>query len=189
MPDFRPTSLAGVIEVTPRRHGDSRGFFSEVYNRSAWAAAGITANFVQDNHSFSREAGVLRGLHFQTPPSAQAKLVRVSRGAVFDVAVDIRRGSPNYGKWVGVELTAEKWNQLYIPEGFAHGFLTLVPDTEFLYKVTSEYAPEHDRTIRYDDPALGIEWPMANHRIIQSEKDRNAATLAETETGFVFHES
>ncbi|MGL4404118.1 MAG: dTDP-4-dehydrorhamnose 3,5-epimerase, partial [Notoacmeibacter sp.] len=127
MPSFIRHSIPEVIEVHPDRHGDERGFFSEVFKNAVWAAGGIDADFVQDNHSYSRDVGVLRGLHFQTAPCEQAKLVRVVRGAVFDVAVDIRAGSPNFCKWVGVELTAEKGNQLYIPAGFAHGFLTLKP--------------------------------------------------------------
>lgn len=188
MPAFHPTALPGVIEIRADRHGDERGFFSEVYNHAIWAQNNIRDVFVQDNHSFSRARGVLRGMHFQTPPAAQAKLVRVSRGAVFDVAVDIRLGSPNFGKWVGVELSAEKWNQLYIPAGFAHGFVTLVADTEFLYKVSAGYSPAHDRSIRFDDPAIGIEWPVGAGEISLSAKDLNAGLLAETETGFVFRE-
>lgn len=185
MAEFRLTALPGVIEVLPARHGDERGFFSEVYNREVWAKGGVADNFVQDNHSYSSEKAVLRGLHFQTPPAAQAKLVRVSRGAVLDVAVDIRLGSPTYGKWVGVELSAEKWNQLYIPIGFAHGFITLFPGTEFLYKVSSPYSPAHDRSIRFDDPAIGVDWNVDPADVILSQKDGNAGLLAETETGFV----
>ena len=186
MPQFRPLALDGVIEVVPDRHGDDRGFFSEVYNEKLYKANGVDADFIQDNQSFSGSAGVLRGLHFQTPPHAQAKLVRVTRGAVFDVAIDIRKGSPDFGKWVGLELSAEKWNQLYVPAGFAHGFLTLTPDTEFLYKVSGYYSPEHDRSVCFDDPAIGIEWPIDPKEAILSDKDRQAGLLADTDTVFTF---
>lgn len=184
MPACRRLDLDGVIEIVPDRHADARGFFAETYRADTWKECGVDADFVQDNHSLSASAGVFRGLHFQLPPFAQAKLVRVVRGAVFDVAVDIRRNSPDFGKWVGLELTAEKGNQLYIPAGFAHGFLTLVPDTEFLYKVSAYYAPAHDRTIRYDDPQIGLVLPRIEADIILSEKDRSAPLLSEVETGF-----
>lgn len=186
MPSFRELDLDGVIEIVPDRFGDERGFFSEVYNAAVYKANGVGADFVQDNHSVSGPAGVLRGLHFQFPPAAQAKLVRVVKGAVFDVAVDIRKGSPNYGKWVGLEISAARWNQLYIPAGFAHGFVTLEPDTEFLYKVSAPYSPDHDRSIRFDDPAIGIDWPVDLANVILSSKDKAARTLAETETGFTY---
>ena len=166
------------------RHSDERGFFSEVWNEAVYAKAGIPQRFVQDNHSLSRDAGVLRGLHFQSPPLAQDKLVRVTRGAVFDVAVDIRSRSPTYGQWLGLRLSAAEWNQLFIPKGFAHGFLTLEPDTEVQYKVTAPYSRDHDRAIRFDDPGIGIEWPMAREALILSDKDRSAPLLAEIETGF-----
>ena len=184
MPEFRELGLDGVIEIVPDRFGDDRGFFSEVYNATVYRKNGVDADFVQDNHSVSGPAGVLRGLHFQLPPFAQAKLVRVVRGAVFDVAVDIRKGSPSYGKWVGVEISAERWNQLYVPAGFAHGFVTLQPNTEFLYKVSALYSPDHDRSIRYDDPQIGIDWPVDPSGIILSAKDKAAKSLAETDTGF-----
>lgn len=186
MPTFHPLSLPGVIEVRPDRFGDGRGFFSEVYCKSLWQEHGVDAEFVQDNHSLSRAKGTLRGLHFQTPPMAQAKLVRVTRGRVFDVAVDIRKGSPTYGKWVGLELDAELGNQLYIPAGFAHGFLTMEPETEFLYKVSANYSPENDRSVRYDDPAIGIFWPVEVNTDCLSAKDENAPLLEDTYTGFVF---
>jgi dTDP-4-dehydrorhamnose 3,5-epimerase len=181
MPEVRPLGLDGVVEIAPRKFGDERGFFSETYNASSFAEAGIGLTFVQDNHSFSAVKGVLRGLHYQLPPAAQDKLVRVTRGRVFDVAVDIRRGSPTFSKWVGVELSAEKWNQILVPKGFAHGFVTLEPDTEVLYKVTDYYSPEHDRSIRFDDPTIGIDWPIDTAAVQLSAKDRDAPTLAEAE--------
>jgi dTDP-4-dehydrorhamnose 3,5-epimerase len=182
--DVRPTALAGVLEIRPRVIADDRGFFSEVWSEAAFAAAGIGLNFVQDNHSLSRDAGVLRGLHFQSPPCAQDKLVRVSRGAVFDVAVDIRPSSLTYRQWVGVTLTAAEWNQLLIPKGFAHGFLALEPDSEVLYKVSAPYSREHDRAIRFDDPAIGIAWPIDRAALILSDRDRAAPLLADADTGF-----
>lgn len=181
MLDVKPLGLDGVLVISPKKFGDHRGFFSETYNARSFGEAGISLTFVQDNHSFSAAAGVVRGLHYQLPPRAQTKLVRVTKGSVFDVAVDIRRGSPSFGKWVGVELSAEKWNQILVPAGFAHGFLTLKPDTEVLYKVTDYYAPEQDRSIRFDDPAIGIAWPMAAANIQLSDKDRAAPALAEAE--------
>lgn len=184
MIELRPLELEGVLEIRPPRFEDERGFFSETWNQQRWRAVGIDADFVQDNHSLSRQAGVLRGLHYQVPPLAQAKLVRVTRGSVFDVAVDIRRGSPSYGKWVSAILSAERWNQLLIPQGFAHGFLTLEPDTEVQYRVTAPYSPEHDCAIRFDDPAIGVEWPMPVKELLLSEKDRGAPLLADADTGF-----
>ena len=183
MLDVRPLGL-GVLEIRPARLPDERGFFSEVWSERAFREAGITTGFVQDNHSLSRDAGVLRGLHFQAPPVAQAKLVRVSRGSVFDVAVDIRTGSPTYGQWVAARLSAAEWNEMYVPEGFAHGFLTLEPDTEVQYKVSAPYSREHDRAIRFDDPAIGVEWPIDRAALILSDKDRAAPLLAGIETGF-----
>lgn len=184
MPQFLKHSLAGLIEVVPDRYADERGFFSEVYNKAVWHDGGIDVDFVQDNYSLSRETGTLRGLHLQTPPMAQAKLVRVARGRVFDVAVDVRVGSPTYRHWVGIELSAEKGNQLFIPTGFAHGFLTLEPDTEFLYKVSAPYSRPNDRSIRYDDSAIGIDWPIDINVDALSTKDRDATSLADTDTGF-----
>jgi dTDP-4-dehydrorhamnose 3,5-epimerase len=162
-----------------KKHGDQRGFFSETYSRRELVAAGITCDFVQDNHSLSVPSGVVRGLHFQVPPFAQHKLVRVTRGAIFDVAVDVRRGSPSYGRHVAAVLTADEWNQIFIPSGFAHGLCTLEPNTEVLYKVSAYYAPRHDRGLLWDDPALAIDWPVAPDRIILSEKDRRHPVLAE----------
>ncbi|TKT77658.1 dTDP-4-dehydrorhamnose 3,5-epimerase [Aquamicrobium sp. LC103] len=176
-----PLGLDGVVEITPRKFGDDRGFFSETYNREKFVAAGIELDFVQDNHSYSAARGVLRGLHYQLPPKAQDKLVRVVRGSILDVAVDIRRGSPTFGRWVSLVISAEKWNQILVPAGFAHGFITLEPDTEVIYKVTELYSPEHDRSIRFDDPEIGIEWPIPADEIQLSEKDRAAPFLAAAE--------
>ena len=181
MVEVKELELAGVYEITPQRFGDDRGFFSETYSAPDLAAAGIDLIFVQDNHSLSRAAGVLRGLHYQLPPFAQDKLVRVVHGAIFDVAVDIRKNSPTFGRWLGLEVSAEKWNQILVPRGFAHGFVTLVPDTEVVYKVTERYAPEYDRSIRFDDPAIGIDWPVPAAGITLSDKDRGAPLLADAQ--------
>ena len=184
MIQVRPLAIAEVLEIVPTRHGDHRGFFSEVWSAPELAAKGIGLPFVQDNHSFSVERGVLRGLHYQEPPFAQAKLVRVARGAIFDVAVDIRHGSPTFGRWVGLTLSAEAWNQIFVPEGFAHGFVTLEPATEVLYKVSAAYSPAHDRAIRWDDPEIGIDWPLEGREPIVSEKDRAAPLLADSPAAF-----
>lgn len=173
------TAIPDVKIVLPVRHGDGRGFFSEVYRRDALAAAGVDIDFVQDNHSLSAAAGTVRGLHFQTDPAAQGKLIRVTRGAIFDVAVDIRRGSPTFGRHVAVTLTAEDWNQLWIPRGFAHGFCTTRPDTEVIYKVTSYYSPTHDKGLLWDDPALGIPWPVGKEAAMLSDRDRRHPRLSE----------
>lgn len=177
--DARPLDIDGLIEIRPARHGDERGFFSEVWREDWLAQAGIGARFVQDNHSYSQSAGVLRGLHFQLEPAAQDKLVRVTRGSIFDVAVDIRRGSPTFGRWVGITLSAKQWNQLFVPGGFAHGFVTLEPDCEVLYKVSAPYSPELERTIRFDDPHIGITWPVNGAALTLSAKDRSAPLLAD----------
>lgn len=174
MIEVRPTGLDGVLEIVPRRFSDNRGFFSEVYSAKDFRDAGIDLVFVQDNHSMSVHRGVLRGLHYQLPPRAQDKLVRVVRGAILDVAVDIRRSSPSFGKWTAVELSAENWNQLFVPKGFAHGFVTLTEDTEVLYKVTDVYSPAHDRAIRFDDPRIAVRWPFEPDGLILSDKDRKA---------------
>lgn len=174
-----PLPLPEVIELRPATHGDGRGFFSEVYNARAFAKAGIDAAFVQDNHSLSGPVGTVRGLHFQVPPHAQAKLVRVPKGRILDVAVDIRAGSPTYGAHVAVELSAEAWNQLFVPVGFAHGFCTLEPDTEVVYKVSAYYAPDHDRGLLWNDPALGIDWPVRADEAVLSDKDRQHPPLAD----------
>lgn len=184
----RRLGLGDVMELRPARYGDHRGFFSEVWSAAALADAGIATAFVQDNHSFSVEAGVLRGLHYQEPPAAQAKLVRVVRGAIFDVAVDIRGGSPTYGKWVGLIVSEAEWNQIYVPEGFAHGFVTLESNTEVLYKVSAPYAPKLDRAIRFDDPAIGIDWPLEGREPVLSEKDLKAPLLAQAEPRFRYEE-
>jgi dTDP-4-dehydrorhamnose 3,5-epimerase len=186
MPTFTQLGLDGVILVTADRFGDDRGFFSETYNKRVWQENGVDVDFVQDNHSVSSQTGTLRGLHFQTPPFAQAKLVRVTRGSVFDVAVDIRRGSPTFGKWVGATLSATQWNQLYVPAGFAHGFVTLEENTEFLYKVSAPYSKENDRSIRFDDPSFGIEWPISSGQLVLSDKDKNAPFVHDVDTGFVY---
>jgi dTDP-4-dehydrorhamnose 3,5-epimerase len=173
------TALPGVKLIQPVRHGDARGYFSEVYRGDALRAAGIAIDFVQDNQSMSAATGVLRGLHFQTQPMAQAKLIRVIAGSILDVAVDIRRGSPNYGKHVAVVLSAETGNQLLVPEGFAHGFCTLEPNSTVIYKVNRYYSPEHDKGLLWNDPALGIDWRLAGREPILSDKDRRHPTLAE----------
>lgn len=172
--------------ITPKKFGDHRGFFSETYSRKLFAEAGIDVEFVQDNHSLSATPGTLRGLHFQLAPHAQDKLVRVVRGAIYDVAVDIRHGSPSFGQWVGAELSAENWQQLYIPAGFAHGFCTLLPDTEVVYKVTDFYAPECDRGLAWNDPGLGIDWPVESDQVVLSDKDRQHPTLDQAPVFFSY---
>lgn len=174
MLDVQPTALPGVMLLTPRRFGDARGFFSETWNRQRMADHGITIDFVQDNHSLSAEVGTVRGLHFQAPPNAQDKLVRCGRGRLFDVAVDIRVGSPTYGNWIGVELSAENGKQLLIPAGFLHGFVTRAPDTEIVYKCSDYYAPETEGAVRYDDPMVGIDWGVDATTAVLSDKDAQA---------------
>jgi len=168
------TSLPGVVILTPARHGDARGFFSESWNRQRMEEAGIAIDFVQDNHSLSEQVGTVRGLHFQSPPHAQAKLVRCGRGAFFDVAVDIRRGSPTYGQWVGVDLSFENGRQLLIPAGFLHGFVTRAPMTEIIYKCSDYYAPDCDGAVRFDDPEIGIDWGIDPASAMLSAKDAKA---------------
>jgi dTDP-4-dehydrorhamnose 3,5-epimerase len=170
-------SIPGLKLITPKRHGDGRGYFSEVYKASALSAAGFDQPFVQDNHSLSAQAGTIRGLHFQTPPRAQAKLVRVVRGAIFDVAVDMRRTSDFFGKHVAVELSADSGAQLLVPVGFAHGFCTLAADTEVIYKVTDYYAPETDSGVLWSDPDLDIAWPVGAGGAILSPKDAQLPRL------------
>lgn len=176
--------ISGVRVLTPNKHGDHRGFFSEVYNKRTLAEAGIDIDFVQDNHSLSAEKGVVRGLHFQVPPFAQDKLVRVVRGSVFDVAVDLRRGSPTYGRQVSAVLSVEEWNQILVPIGFAHGFMTLGPDTEVIYKVSNYYRPDHDKGLLWNDPALGIAWPIPEGEAILSDKDRQQPRFVEIVSPF-----
>lgn len=179
MLEIRPLGSEGLLEIVPRKIADERGFFSETYNAEALSAHGIDLTFVQDNHSCSDALGTLRGLHYQLPPRAQAKLVRVLRGRIFDVAVDIRKGSPSFAQWVGLELSAARWNQILVPAGFAHGFVTLEPETEVLYKVSAPYSFEHERAIRFDDPEIGIDWPVDLKHLRLSAKDRDAPLLAD----------
>lgn len=171
------TALPGVLIIEPRVFGDARGFFMETWNAAAFREAGLDLAFAQDNHSRSQK-GVLRGLHFQNP-GPQGKLVRVTKGAVFDVAVDLRRSSPTFGKWVGVELSAENKRMFWVPEGFAHGFLTLEDDTDFLYKCTAPYAPQSEHALMWNDPSIGIEWPDIGMAPLISDKDARGTSLAE----------
>ncbi len=179
------TTLPGVLVITPRVFHDARGFFLESYNAEAWRSAGIETTFVQDNHSKSTH-GTLRGLHFQLPPAAQVKVLRVVRGAVWDVAVDIRVGSPTFGQWVGVELTADNFRQVYIPTGFAHGFCVLSDEAEILYKTSAVYSPAHERGIAWNDPQLAVAWPVTEPLL--SDRDRRAGSLADylAETPFTY---
>lgn len=171
------TSLPGVFLIEPDVFGDARGWFMESWSARKLAEFGINNEWVQDNHSYSAEKGILRGLHYQLNPSCQAKIVRATRGTIFDVAVDIRKGSPNFGKWTGVELSADNHKMLYIPRGFAHGFITMTEDVEVQYKADNYYAPECDGNIRWDDPDIGISWPLQPS--ILSEKDAKAPSLKE----------
>lgn len=171
--EVQETDIPEIRILKPRKFSDQRGFFSETYNQRTLADIGITVQFVQDNHSLSTETGTVRGLHFQTPPYAQDKLVSVPRGAILDIAVDIRHGSPTFGRHVAARISADEWNQIYVPAGFAHGFCTLEPDTEVLYKVTNYYSPAHDQGIFWNDPELGIDWPVETDAAILSDKDRN----------------
>lgn len=177
-----PTKLEGVLIVETDVFGDNRGFFTECYNKPKFAAAGIAYDFVQDNHSYSAEAGTLRGLHYQLAPHAQTKLVRAIAGAIYDVAVDIRRGSPTYGQWVGVILSESNKRQLLVPQGFAHGFCTLTPHTQVMYKVDQTYSREHDRGILWSDSELGIDWPTA--QVVLSDKDKVHPRLCEADNNF-----
>ena len=179
--EIHPLALPEVLLITPIKHGDDRGFFSETFSRRRLAEAGFDKPFVQDNHSLSGKRGILRGLHFQRAPHAQDKLVRVTRGAVFDVAVDVRRGSPSFGRWVGVELSADNWRQMLVPAGFAHGFLTLTDTAEVLYKVTDDYAPEAEGGLAWDDPEIGVDWPMAKSDITTNDRDGRWPKLSELE--------
>jgi len=180
------TSIPGVWVITPPRFGDARGFFAETYNQAKLAAQGILLDFVQDNHSLSAQIGTVRGLHFQAPPHAQAKLVRCGRGVLFDVAVDIRRGSPTYGRWFGCELSFENGRQLLIPAGFAHGFVTRAPDTEIIYKCSDIYAPQTEGALRWDDPDIGIDWAMGDLVPILSDKDAAAPAFRGFDSPFAY---
>lgn len=182
------TPLDGLLILTPRRFGDARGFFCESWNRARMAEAGLDYDFVQDNHSMSMAAGTLRGLHYQRPPHAQAKLVRCGRGRLWDVAVDIRAGSPTYGRWFGTELSFDNGRQLLIPAGFLHGFTTLEPETEIVYKCTDYYAPDCDGAVAWNDPALGIDWPLSGDPVL-SDKDAKAPLLADIDNPFVWGEA
>lgn len=174
-----PTALPDVLILEPKVFGDERGFFVESFNQRVFEqATGMSVQFVQDNHSRSQR-GVLRGLHYQMPPHAQGKLVRVVAGAVFDVAVDMRRGSPTFGRWAGCELNAQNQRQLWIPPGFAHGFLVLSDSADFLYKTTDYYAPQAEAALRWNDPQLGIDWPLQGIEPVLSAKDAVAPTLAQ----------
>lgn len=173
--------------IKPMRHMDARGWFTEVYSEPAFAALGIECRFIQDNHSLSAPRFTLRGLHFQTPPRGQDKLVRCIRGRIFDVAVDIRKGSPTYGQWAGTELSAENGFQLFIPIGFAHGFLTLEPDCEVSYKCSDTYAPDYDGGVRWDDPAISIAWPIPDSIVPElSSRDVMHPLLADLDSPFAY---
>lgn len=183
--EFVKTGLPEVVVVVPKVFGDHRGWFAEIFSARIWQDMGLASDFIQDNHSFSAQKGTLRGLHFQNNPNAQTKLVRCTRGAILDVAVDIRKGSPMYGQWVAVELSADNFKQLFIPKGFAHGFLTLTDNIEVQYKVDAYYAPECDRGIRYDDPAIGVDWGEIVP--ILSEKDQKSPLLNDSDCNFIYH--
>lgn len=180
-------AIPEVKIIRPKKHGDARGFFSETYSKRAFADAGVDLDFVQDNHAFSMAQGTVRGLHFQTPPFAQDKLVRVVRGAILDVAVDLRVGSPTFGQHVSAVISAQAWNQILVPIGFAHGLVTLEPDTEVLYKVTNFYSLEHDKGLRWNDPALGIDWGVNEADAQLSAKDKVQPLLAELPACFEYN--
>lgn len=181
-----PLAIPEIRLITPHRIGDERGFFEETYNQINFTRHGIETVFVQDNHSVSKAVGTVRGLHFQAPPRAQAKLVRCGRGRLFDVAVDIRKGSPSFGQWVGAELSFENGRMLLVPAGFAHGFVTLEPDTEIIYKCSETYAPETEGAVRWDDPEIGVEWPLYGAEPRLSNKDKVAPLLRDLDTPFAF---
>ena len=181
-----PTEIPEVKEIRPVRHHDPRGFFSEIYRESVLRENGIAVNFVQENHSMSMDRGVIRGLHFQIPPASQAKLMRVAAGSIFDVAVDIRQGSPTYGRHVALVLSAAEGNQLFVPAGFAHGFCTLEPNTQVVYKVDHYYSRAHDFGLAWDDRDLAIAWPVPRDRVLLSEKDRHQPSLTELPAHFLY---
>jgi dTDP-4-dehydrorhamnose 3,5-epimerase len=178
--DIRKLTIPGPVVIVPRKFSDARGFLSETYSEPAFCAQVASVRFVQENHSYSEHAGTIRGIHFQVPPHAQGKLIRVLRGAVFDVMVDLRTDSPTFGRYVSVELAAADWTQLWIPIGFGHGFCTLEPHTEVLYKITAAYHPESERGIAWDDPELAIAWPLKHHELHLSDRDRQHPRLAES---------
>lgn len=180
------TAFPGLLVLEWQRFGDERGFLAETYSRPELVAHGITLDFVQDNHSLSAQAGTVRGLHFQAPPRAQAKLVRCGRGVLFDVSVDLRRGSPTYGRWFGIELSFENGKQLLIPAGFAHGFVTRAPGTEIIYKCSDIYAPQTEGALAWDDPDIGIDWAMGDVSPILSAKDAVAGAFADFDSPFVY---
>ncbi|WP_341864370.1 dTDP-4-dehydrorhamnose 3,5-epimerase [Gymnodinialimonas sp. 57CJ19] len=179
------TGLEGLLVITPPRFGDARGFFAETYSAAKLADHGVTTTFVQDNHSLSAEVGTIRGLHFQAPPHAQDKLVRCGRGRLFDVAVDIRKGSPTYGKWFGIELSFENGKQLLVPAGFAHGFITREPGTEIIYKCSDFYAPETEGAVIWSDPDIGIDWGLEGSPVL-SDKDAVAPALKDLDSPFIY---
>lgn len=181
---FKDLQIQGLKLFTPKKFHDERGFFSETYNSSLFEDNGVKIKFVQDNHSLSTEKWTVRGLHYQTPPFAQDKLVRVINGAILDIAVDIRQGSPTYGQHVAIKLTASSWSQILVPIGFAHGFITLIENTEVLYKVSNFYSPSDDRGISWQDPALKIQWPVNDHDAYVSDKDKNLPLLKEVISPF-----
>jgi dTDP-4-dehydrorhamnose 3,5-epimerase len=187
--DIRKFDLPGLVLLRMRRFSDARGYFAETYNQRAFQAAGITARFVQDNQSFSAKRGTIRGLHFQLPPATQAKLVRVLHGSVHDVAVDLRVGSPTYGRWIGETLTADGGEQLFVPHGFAHGFCTLEPDTIVVYKVDDFYAPASDSGLIWNDPVLAIAWPVAPTEVVLSDKDLKLGRFADFVSPFRYEGS
>ncbi|WP_243545761.1 dTDP-4-dehydrorhamnose 3,5-epimerase [Pseudodesulfovibrio tunisiensis] len=186
----KQTDFPGLLVLEPRVFRDERGFFLETYSKRAFAEAGISCEFVQDNHAFSREAGVLRGFHFQRPPAAQAKLVWVTAGAVLDVVIDLRKGSPTFGRTYGIELRPENFTRMFIPKGFGHAYVTLVPDTEFMYKVDAPYTPECDSGIAWNDPDIGMDWEslLSGRSPILSEKDRAQPAFADFESPFIYEE-
>lgn len=184
--DVRALSIPDVKLVEPSKFGDARGFFSETYNKRVLAEAGIDVEFVQDNHAFSATQNTIRGLHFQTPPHAQDKLVRVVRGAILDVAVDLRTGSPTYGQHVSAVISAENWNQILVPVGFAHGLRTLEPDTEVIYKVSAYYAPQHDKGVLWNDADLGIDWGVEEAEVHLSDKDKHQPRLRDLPAFFTY---
>ena len=185
--DVKETELPGILLLRPRFFRDARGYFVETYNKRSAAAVGLAIDFVQDNQSLSAQAGTVRALHFQVPPRPQAKLVRVLRGSIHDVAVDLRAGSPSYGRWVAETLTAAGGEQLFVPHGFAHGFCTLEPDTEVTYKVDEYYAPECERGIMWNDPTLAIDWPAVSRNAVLSEKDRALGSFSDFVSPFRYN--